>query len=647
VSAESSTPSSGIDPRAAAPALRVAAWVLAGVGVFWLPWYFGSTTPVNGESYTLGFNNRLALLCLAAAFAFGFSARFLDGHAVSALGWLERRVHLPRLEGLLGEYSVFAAWTVVWSSALWWWGTFLADPGWGDARIFHHGMSLIALGQVPYRDFMWNYGPAMLYLPYWLSWLTGGDLSFERAYLVVVLLFNALGYAGVFLILRALAVPGSVRPIVLALALLSWAELNLALQYSTLRFVVVPAGLILMHEAVQWGRTTGRSPFIAPLAAAAAMIASLSLSPEMAIAMGVAIGAYAFVLGWRREFTAAAAVATGVFIPVAMTLLAFPDYLLSVLAFAAGQMNFPIYPNLNNVTLVAASLVVIPALIASALMDPSDSRAPLAMAQAVGAGMLLPAAFGRADPIHVSFNGVVPVLVMFAVAAAAGAAWLRRWMVVYAVVLIGAVQVSYWSVFTSYFRDAVTMRRLYDANPGVVAEWKADWDRLKSRHPLGNRLYWGNVLPFPNELDQLTEKGTVIQIGSNGLGDEWNCWLGRYLLLQPDAPLDYFHPWTQGAVTPAQMARRVEVCHKARYLLIPEAAIAPLAGPTDMKAYASHIDRFFSSMLVFPVRCSPKHEPFQPETEMTKMLLEDYKPIGRFQFFMYAPFIVCEKKTPE
>jgi len=50
-------------------------------------------------------------------------------------------------------------------------------------------------------------------------------------------------------------------------------------------------------------------------------------------------------------------------------------------------------------------------------------------------------------------------------------------------------------------------------------------------------------------------------------------------------------------------------------------------------------------MLVFPVRCKPKHEPFQPETEIAKLLLEDFQPVGRFQFFMYSPFIVCEKKS--
>lgn len=632
----------GFPRRRAAAVIRVASWVVAAAGVFWLPWHFGTTTPVNGESYVLGFNNRLAILALATALASAFAARLLDGTDTRPLRWIARRVHLPRLQDLPGEYGVFAAWTVAWSSLLWSWGSYLADPGWGDARIFHHGMSLIALGHVPYRDFMWNYGPAMLYLPLGLSGLTGGDLSFERAYLVVVLLFNALGYAGVFLVVRTMVLPAASRPVVLALALLAWAELNLALQYSSLRFVIVPAGLILMHEAVRRARGTGRPLLIALLAAAAAMTAALALSPEMAIAMAMGIGAYALVLALRRDFTAATAVAAGVVAPLALALLTVPAYLLSVLAFASGQMNFPIYPNLNNVALVAASLVVIPALMAAAVLRPADGRAPLAVALAVGAGMLLPAAFGRADPIHASFNGVVPTLLMFAAAAAAGRAWLRGWMVTYAIVLIGAVQFSYWSVFTGYFRDAITMRRVYDANPGVVAEWKADWDRLRSRHPLGNRLHWGNVLPYPKDLDALREKGLVIQTA----GDEWNLWLGRYLLLQPDAPRDYFHPWTQGAVTPPQIDRRVEACRQARYLLIPEAVLAPLAGPVDLQSYARHIDRFFSGMLVFPVRCSPKHEPFQPETEIAKRLLEEYQPIGRFQLFMYMPFIVCERKTP-
>jgi len=377
------------------------------------------------------------------------------------------------------------------------------------------------------------------------------------------------------------------------------------------------------------------------LAAVVATFACLAVSPEMGIAGSAAIIAYSVPLWAARRRGDALAICAGCLAVNAVMLLTVPDYLLSVLAFASGGSNFPIYPNLHNLALVGMAIYAIPRLLAAVFHEPSDRRSGLAMGLAVGGGMMLPAALGRCDPGHVFINTTVLAALMFAAAWDMGRrAWVA-WAALYALLFIVMLQYSYWSHYYGNYVVASQMRQFYQTNPAVVGKWKQKWDRMRQANPRGADLHWSSVLFFPEELESLAEQGEIVLV----TGNEWNLFLARFLVLQKIRSPDYFHAYSQGAVTPSQMNQKVKESLTARFLLIPAAVLAPLQGDIDLKAYESGVHGFLSQLLLFPVRSVVRRAPYLPDTLIAKRLLEYFEPIGQYQ-----NYVVLKRKpgvTPE
>jgi len=612
--------------------------VVAAVGVFPLPWYVGAIRVVPGESYALDFNNRFAILALGVALLLAIVASRLGTASRQALGWLtDPVVPVPQWRDGRTEYLTLCAWALIWSLILWGWGAYLVDPAWCEARGFLQALDLMAAGRKPYGDFMFNYGPATLYVPYAISWLTQGDVSFEYAYLVTLIAFTLVGFAALFVVLQALALGESARWVSLFLGLAGWSQISMGLNGAPLRFLVVPSSLVLVHAAIRARQQAGTSAHLtAFVASGGAMAAAALMSPEMAIAGVAACVAYAFALALAGTVGLALSCLSGVLFLVLLIVAIGPDYFLSVFAFASGGGNFPIYPNAHNVALVAVSMYVIPNMIAAALRERRDPRAPLSLALAVAGGMLLPAALGRCDPGHVYFNGLVPFTMMFAVTARKGPFLRRSWWCIYGLLFIVLLQFSYWSYYTNNFIAAMQMRGFYEQNPQLVESWRQKWDALKARHPRGSAFHWSSVLPYPADLDEFTRQGPMLLAA----GNEWNFWLARYLVLQEDLPPDYFHAYSQGAASPAQIERKVRESKAARFLMIPEFVLGPVEGPIDLVAYGKGLDRFLSGLMFFPVRTTVKRQPFFPDSVIAKTLLEDFKMVLKYQ-----GYLVLEKKA--
>lgn len=626
-------------------ALEISIWsislVVAIFGVFWLPWSCGLTAPVSGESYVLGFNNQVAILALGLSILLAIVARLLARRTQSALAWI---VTMPRLipswqEAKL-EYAILAIWGVIWSTVIFSWGNFLVDPAWSEARGFFFGIDMLALGRVPYRDFEFIYGPATLYLPFWLSKLTGGLMSFEQSYLTVLIIFTNTGFAAIFLLLRSLEIPTSLRPAILLLCLLPWAQLTMGLtQCAPLRFFIIPAGLILLSYVVR-GKKFGpiKRMFHVMFSSFFVSAAFLSISPEVGIAGSVALIAYGvalFLVGSRKE---AIACFIGCILVSSVTLLTFPYYLLSVFAFASGGNNFPVYPNFHNIALVAIALFTLPAMITASIKGWKDPRSPLILGLAVGGGMLLPAALGRCDPGHVFCNGAILSIMMFPAVVGLRKRWFYCWLSTYTILYIFMLQYSYWGHYYNTFIGAIQMRRFYDQNPEIVSSWHDEWNHLRLSSKNGKGFHWSCVLPFPKDLQQFTERGIMLQTS----GDAGTLWLARYLMLQKNYPKDYFHAYSNGAETHSQIEQKVRDSSAARFLIMPEDSFAPLTGPIDLIAYQNAANTFLSKLLLFPTHTLVKNAPYFHDAEFAKLIFNSYYPIARYQ-----NLIILEKKTTD
>jgi len=230
---------------------------------------------------------------------------------------------------------------------------------------------------------------------------------------------------------------------------------------------------------------------------------------------------------------------------------------------------------------------------------------------------------------------------MFAVVDHYGQLPQKAWSTVYVVLEILLLQLSHWWTHSGTFTTAVQLRRLFDANPHVVAEWREQWRHRLERHGAHPHIHWSSVLPFPVDLQRLEERGMIMQTG----GAEWNLWLARYLLLQERTPHDFFLPAILSACTPEQIQRRLRDLRTAKYLLVPENDFAAVENPISWTAYEEFVDRWLGITMFFPVRSKVRFAPYFPDTIQTKELLADYKPVGGFQFLIYMPFVLLENNA--
>jgi hypothetical protein len=626
--------------------LWFAAIAVAILGIFWLPWLLSPTVPSQGDSYVLGFNNRVAILAFALAILLATAASFFSSRPRRAYQWLAATPRLfPPWSEAPVEYAILITFTVIKCGLLWFWSQYLVDIAWCEARMFVYDINLIALGQVPYRDFMFIYGPGTLYVPYWLYHLSGTALSIEQSYGIVSLLFDAAGFLAVFLFLRSLEIEKPVRWLILLICLAMWTNTSMGLQYTVIRFFGVAASLILLDFVARRQSGDGAPSLIAliplGLAATAATAICLSISPDIGLAGAAGVAAYGLVLWLRRSAPRALVCWAGALFTFAATLALFPGYLQSIFDISSGTNTFPVFPSFHNILMVAIVLTIIPALITSALGNLEEARAPLTLALAIGGGMMLPAAFSRCDPGHIIINSTIPTLMMFPAALAMGKRAFRAWMVVYVLGFLVFSQVTYWmpSGYLNNFKVGIQEHEFYAQHPDVVALWKAKWDALLASSPNGKKLHWSNVLPFPDALDRFTSQGTMVLTA----GSEWNFAVARYLLLQRQPPFDYFGAYTLGAVTPPEVQTKVQQDSAYPFLLVPNWALAPLGGHIDMEVYRKNENAALSATIAFPVNSVPKHVPYFPDTEFVRQMLDNYKPVSRFQNFFDQNFYVFGK----
>ena len=168
-----------------------------GVGIFWLPWFVPARERVASWSYNYGFDNLTADLAFAglllALFLIFLQRRKLQGSSATETG-IARLLFDDEADG--GAKSLRVAFVTITLLAV----AFLivlyrmvpyAD--YTEYGFFASRLDLMVLGQKPFQDFQFNYGPAMLYPTYWLYELFRGGLSIDAAYAVTLVAHWAAG----------------------------------------------------------------------------------------------------------------------------------------------------------------------------------------------------------------------------------------------------------------------------------------------------------------------------------------------------------------------------------------------------------------------------------------------------------------------
>ena len=597
-------------------------WIVAGVllaifGVFVIPWYIPLYDPVWGLSYSYGFCNTAALLGLGVSLCCITVGRIKNGTPATAFTWFEQRPGLmPPFRQAVPEYLVLIVTSALSATAVLIFNAVLVNPYWGDAGTFLCRIDLVLLGYKPYSDFQFLYGPALLYIPIFLDWLTGGVFGIEAAYAATVALFFVLGFITVFIFLRCLNLSGKSRALVLILTCLVFFYLTLDLEFTPLRYGIVPCtivigNMLLTRLSRRWIRFLA-----AAVTVAVGIYGCFLISPEMGIAGTMGLGASSVVLLWSRQHTKAAACLLGIGIAVSLVVLWNSEFLFGVKSFASGMGNFPIYPTVFNLTLVAAALFILPEIACAIWQAPSHPISPMAAALAAAACTLMAAAMGRCDPYHVIYNEIILFTLLFPALAhlKKHGGWLvRGWTVFYLLTFVILLQVFYWKETSSKLKEAWNLHEWCATHPEEMAESRGQWKKWKELSLNSSRLNWHKVIPFPKIGEGLISPFDRV---STPLGADVS--LDRYLKLRNAFHPSYFPNITPEIHNPANVSRVIEESLNSSDVLI---VTQSMGIRLDLTSYTDSTCAFMSKTLFYPVHSTVRNYPYLPIREISSSLM--------------------------
>jgi hypothetical protein len=508
--------------------------------------------------------------------------------------------------------------------------TFLVVGGWwhllpfgyfGESTYFLTRLDMMSLGQMPFRDFGFHYGLAMLWIPYCLHQASLGFLAMDTAYILTVLLFFAAGILAVAHILRCLNLQDRVRVLLLIFTSLATLNIMLGVMYTALRFIY-PVWAVL----VLFGVLKSSSKQKAWISAFLLAFFGLFISPDSGLVTCLAFIA-GFVRLWKTGDSRAPLLLSSVVAAMVACMCLFSfDYFNMILSFGGGAGNFPIFPAPYILALLVSAFFVLPQ-IASAGWSGGAGIAPVSISLLFALGLFLPAALGRCDPGHVLFNGLGVLLFALAL----GIFLKSRSMILVtgasALIAFVTMEISFWSHYDGLVENALKTREAIAANQSQVqvAEWLVQ-SRLADDH-ITNRFDWQKRMPFsPDLLELLRYKAIATPVGVTEDIDRFLKVSGRYVP-------EYFVPPFATVFTPKAVEKQSELLKNSEILLVPQSSMVG-HGKVDRVAYANSWSRFMSGLFVFPVSLKVVNEPFIPNAEAIQKLLLHYIVEGQFRDYL-------------
>ncbi len=394
--------SSVSEPLRRPSVLAMAMFVVAGLAATYLLPYLVPVQASVSDSYLAGFNNHASFL-IFVVFA-GLFAWWTGSLGLRAPGSPLGQNSRPSSRSLFYTLAYFVLVTVLL------WLAVRSHLAFEEGPYFLDRLHHLERGEIPYRQFDFDYGPLLLYGPYAIAKLFHlqiGD-GYHLAWILEFLLGVLLIYASV----SALPARGDRKTVIFLLLAWTWwpSPLNFGQNYTPFRFFAAPFLCILASRYIRTSKATLKTL----VALLLAEIALFLVSPEQAIAFSLATGLFLFCDAFvsrslsRLPLIIQFVIGSGLIFAAAERL----GLLLAVHFMSHGGYNIPLLPALQHIPLFGGLLVAACILVASL-----RSRRPLGpLEYLVLFGLaILPAAFGRTDPGHVIINTAGALLVAFVV----------------------------------------------------------------------------------------------------------------------------------------------------------------------------------------------------------------------------------------
>ncbi len=600
-------------------------------GIFLLPYYVPLKTPSNSQSWEFGFNNTVGQgfigLMLLALFAWMLITR----RPVAAEDGVSRTIlddpepfPLSPLLYTMGILQMLAGMTVLV------WFSILPMSHYGEITYFIQRLEAMLMGQKPYVDFAFDYGPFMLTLPAAIYHVTGGAISVEGAYAFALMIHYVLGMALLAYVVSQVNVRG--RVFLLAVLGFQWINPTMGLNYTPFRFTIALASLFAVRHISRAMRDApSRRMLLLGIAAFLLPLVNFSVSPEMGISVTIALLVYFLWCAFGAE-RRLALLALPVLAGLLFTALVFPrPYFNSILSFGKGGENFPLFPTIHIVAFLAAAIWVFPRLGLIAVRDRSDA-APFCAGLAFLCGLFILPATGRCDPGHICINS--EALFFIALAAASWyrpAAWYGAWGL-YIVIFPALLEVSNWNGYQAQIESAIAAR-------GQLSSMHFDADNFAHLAPDAPRplLHYSKLLPTAG-LEALPQVKIGLPLGDNEQMERFFKLTGRYV------PEYHIPPYTD-VFGDAELVRKYQDMRKMDYIFLPSNYfyyLRPMDEGAQARAQADADNKFLSSILLFPVNLPLVNRMPQLESDITRRIANDYRTVVK----QYQGGVLLKRTAP-
>jgi hypothetical protein len=577
--------------------------ILAGAGIFVLPWHVQLAHPYLSMSYTYGFNNRVSQLSAAAGiFALfilnlsrGRSGRPLVASAIR--GMLDVSNAEGRDPKLFLSFVVVSALTVV---TLTGWYCFVPYSRCGEMACFLSRMDLLVMGRIAYYQFPFPYGPALIYLPYLFYKALNGLLSVEQAYFTTLLCQWIAGYYLLYYCVRLLF-PTNRRLAVFWLTATTFFNLSLGANYTPLRFLLPLSALLWVHALmIRPRRRAG------PVLARALLgpFAAFLISPEIGLAATLALVVYFAALLWTSERRMSWLIIAPL-VGMAAAVAPWLTHYIGILSRNPGE--FPVLPGPAMLLMLAAAFLVIPSLAAWAIRNRSVAGAA-ALALCAELGLFIVPAMSRCDIGHVYIYGLGTFLLGFAILARLPGNWstISAWTVFIVIAVIGS-----WPHYPWLFRQVQTAR-------------------IEMRTlPAGDEPMTGAGFRFSKQFPSRTGMEPLLQYGPLSVPLGCDEGVDRFLKLNGKLAAGYYPSYEPDVYNLPETLMQIKSLDWDRTILIPKEALNPAAlPPARLAATDSHM---LFTLELFPVHLHPRNLPFDPDALVAAAIRKEFVTIGTFR----------------
>lgn len=579
---------------------------------FALPFTVGSGgAAVYSTAWAAGAENRAAYVALAAISAVG-----------ALICWRVFRSTRSAAPALLREDRSFgfswwwiallgvivACWSLGWGSAI-----LRANLRVGETNYFLEqtrnaaGIGLPSPMQI-YRDLEFPYGPLLLELPVWLWRLVGRvGISVGACYVLTLAAFSTMGFVLLAYILRSLPMTPRARGVFAVCGAFVAMNPLFGPNYSLFKFLWPVAVLV---AAASCGSSVRR--FAVYLCGSFCM---LMISPELGVGLTAAIVVEEWViqrstrkrgvLPWLNFV--APLLALGLFVAC------YGVVFLERLRLAnSGALNLVIQPMPDLLIFLAAATWLAPDLVGRLLpyagfgrrseTDGGHIAALLLGVFVLGLGML-PGALGRADPLHVFFNGL-PFWLLSLVAVGYNSRGVQRVWLGAIVLLSLQVQADNFHFYARSMRDVVLAQR----KPAAAHLDVARLEQMTQHQPVTAPVLY--AISLPDEL-LLRSHRMLRPTSAPGLAEVWN--------------------------RPSE-ERRIAEIRKTEWALVPEGDFlqiehAPGSAPNhSVGQHDSLVKRSArgAARLLFGFPYKEKRAPYAVGTVLMGELAANWKPVAAF-----------------